>query len=89
VMAHGDGFPSLPFPPLASLPSPSLLSFPIGSDYIAQAGLQLVILLPLPPECWDYRRVLPCPGMEQCLRLGDLSVLESVRSNGCTILCIY
>jgi hypothetical protein len=25
------------------------------SCYVAQAGLQFVILLPLPPKCWDYR----------------------------------
>jgi hypothetical protein len=25
----------------------------------AQADLELVILLPLPPECWDYRCVPP------------------------------
>jgi hypothetical protein len=28
--------------------------------YVAQAGLKLVILLPQPPKCWDYRQVLPC-----------------------------
>jgi hypothetical protein len=22
-------------------------------------GLKLVILLPLPPECWNYRHILP------------------------------
>jgi hypothetical protein len=25
-----------------------------GSHYVAQAGLELVILLPQPPKCWDY-----------------------------------
>jgi hypothetical protein len=24
-----------------------------GSHYVAQAGLELVILLPQPPTCWD------------------------------------
>jgi hypothetical protein len=24
------------------------------SCYVAQAGLEFRILLPLPPECWDY-----------------------------------
>jgi hypothetical protein len=27
----------------------------------ARAGLKLVILLPLPPECWDYNGVLSQP----------------------------
>jgi hypothetical protein len=25
-----------------------------GSHYVAKTGLELMILLPLPPECWDY-----------------------------------
>jgi hypothetical protein len=32
-----------------------------GSHYVAQAGLELVIILPQSPECWDYRYLLPCP----------------------------
>jgi hypothetical protein len=28
-------------------------------QYLAQAGLKLTILLPLLPECWDYRPVPP------------------------------
>jgi hypothetical protein len=28
-----------------------------GSHYVVQAGLELMILLPQPPICWDYRRV--------------------------------
>jgi hypothetical protein len=31
------------------------LFFMTGSHCIAQAGLELAILLSLPPECWDYR----------------------------------
>jgi hypothetical protein len=31
--------------------------FETGSHYIAQAGLELTILLLLPPQCWDYRLV--------------------------------
>jgi hypothetical protein len=27
---------------------------------VAQADLELLILLPQPPECWNYRRELPC-----------------------------
>jgi hypothetical protein len=26
-----------------------------GSLYVVQGGLELAILLPQPPECWDYR----------------------------------
>jgi hypothetical protein len=29
------------------------------SHYVAQTGLELVILLPLIPECWDYREMPP------------------------------
>jgi hypothetical protein len=27
---------------------------------VAQASLELKVLLPQPPECWDYRCVPPC-----------------------------
>jgi hypothetical protein len=30
-----------------------------GSVYVAQAGLELMILLPQPSECWDYRHGPP------------------------------
>jgi hypothetical protein len=49
-----------------SLPS-SLFSFLCsflslaGSCSVAKAGLELVILLPQPPECWDYRCAPPHP----------------------------
>jgi hypothetical protein len=33
--------------------------FETGSCQIAQAGFDLVILLPQPPECWDYRHAPP------------------------------
>jgi hypothetical protein len=33
--------------------------FITGSCCVVQAGLTLVILLPLLPECWDYRYALP------------------------------
>jgi hypothetical protein len=33
--------------------------FETGSHYAAQADLKLEILLPQPPECWDYRCAPP------------------------------
>jgi hypothetical protein len=33
--------------------------FQRGSRHVAQAGLELVILLPQPPKCWNYRCVPP------------------------------
>jgi hypothetical protein len=33
----------------------------VKSCYATQAGLELEILLPQPPECWGYRGVPPCP----------------------------
>jgi hypothetical protein len=32
-----------------------------GSRYVAQAGLKFLILLPQPPECWDFRHAPPGP----------------------------
>lgn len=35
--------------------------FDSESGYVAQAGLELKILLSLPPECWNFRCVLTIP----------------------------
>jgi hypothetical protein len=43
-----------------------------GSHYIAQAGLQFPILLPQPPECWNYRHA------PLCLALGRVLFEHSV-----------
>jgi hypothetical protein len=32
--------------------------FVTGSGCVAKAGLELKILLPQPPKCWDYRHAL-------------------------------
>jgi hypothetical protein len=40
-----------------SLVSPAL--FETGSHFVAQAGLKLSVLLPQPPECWDYGHAPP------------------------------
>jgi hypothetical protein len=29
--------------------------------HVVQAGLEIAIFLPQPPEDWDYRCILPCP----------------------------
>jgi hypothetical protein len=33
--------------------------FDTGSHSAAQAGLEFIILVPQPPECWDYGSVPP------------------------------
>jgi hypothetical protein len=43
----------------------------VGSCYVAWGGLELVILLPLPTNCWDYRHIPPCPAFIQLLRKLD------------------
>jgi hypothetical protein len=35
----------------------ALLLLLAQSHYAAQAGLEFKILLPLPHECWDYRKL--------------------------------
>jgi hypothetical protein len=53
--------PSMDFKSLYTDP-PTLLHFFIvvvivietESHYVAQVGLKFMILLPTPPECWDY-----------------------------------
>jgi hypothetical protein len=46
--------------PASLFPSTFFLFFgETGSHYVAQAGLKLMILPLQPPECWDYRHVLP------------------------------
>jgi hypothetical protein len=35
--------------------------FETGSDYVAQAGLELTVLLLQPRKYWDYRCAPPCP----------------------------
>jgi hypothetical protein len=34
--------------------------FDTESHYVVQADLELEILLPQPPECWDYPYATPC-----------------------------
>jgi hypothetical protein len=43
--------------------------FESRSCFVAQVGLKLMILLPLPLGCWDYRScVPPCPALWEILR---------------------
>jgi hypothetical protein len=40
--------------------------FETRSCCVAQPGFELTILLPQPPECWDYRCVATTPGLTSC-----------------------
>jgi hypothetical protein len=40
---------------------PSPWFFQTGSCYVTPCGLGLLILQPMPPECWDYRHTPLCP----------------------------
>lgn len=45
--------------PLSHLPALSYPLFEIKTCYVAQRGLELIIILPQPAECWDDRYVPP------------------------------
>jgi hypothetical protein len=49
-----------------------LVFFETGSGSVAQAGLKLLIYLPLPPECWNYRCVPPCLAKKAILIIGKI-----------------
>jgi hypothetical protein len=44
----------------------NIFFFETGSHCVAQAGLELVILLPQPLKCWDYRCELSHLAKELC-----------------------
>jgi hypothetical protein len=48
--------------------------FETKSCYVARAGFKLVILLPQPPECWDYRQTPVADLQWAFLTAGFLSV---------------
>jgi hypothetical protein len=47
--------------PGSNFPNLFFCLFVWESYYVTQVGLKLMILLPQPQECWDYRYVLPYP----------------------------
>lgn len=51
-----------------------------GSFYITQVDLEIVILLPLLPECWDYRCAPPCLTCDVCFLWKLLVFLEIICS---------
>jgi hypothetical protein len=38
------------------------------SHYVAETGLELLIVLPLSPELWDYRHAPPCLARKKVLK---------------------
>lgn len=60
--------------PLSYIPSPEMGLFFI-LFYFFEAGLQLVILLTHPPECWDYRCEPPAHGfIRSCIHSFSISI---------------
>lgn len=53
LLAHFSVAPDSSFCPLPP-PSPCL-------SYVVHVGLEIGIVLPKPPECWNYGLVPPCP----------------------------
>jgi hypothetical protein len=51
----------------------------LPSHYVAEPGLELMILLPLPPECWDYMDVPLCPAFIQDFWLQNLCPFHITR----------
>jgi hypothetical protein len=50
--------------------------FETGSYYVAQAGLNLIIFLPVPPQYWDYRCEPPRPAQL-------FALITNTAINGC------
>jgi hypothetical protein len=63
------------------------LLFGTGSHYVALAGLKLTILLPPPPEYWDYRCEPPYPapasGFDTLLSLACYCCIEKAVGEAC------
>jgi hypothetical protein len=49
-----------------------------GSQSIIQAVLELTIFLSLPPKCWDYSSVPPCPALDMVFLK---TIIETVTPN--------
>jgi hypothetical protein len=56
-------------------------------NYVAQAGLEFGILLPQPPEYWDYRCVSPCPA-DTCKFLILVPTFQRVYVCVCVCVCM-
>jgi hypothetical protein len=55
--------------------------FETGSASLAQADFELKILLPQPPECWNFRHVPLCPAYGFLL-LGIVTMFLAPPSSG-------
>jgi hypothetical protein len=47
-----------------------------------------MILLPLPPKCWDYRRALLCPPFPGSLNCPSLKKMEAADGCVCVYVCV-
>jgi hypothetical protein len=49
--------------------------------YVVEAGFELMILLPQPPQCWKYRHAPSCPTLFQIIK----TLLVILKMFGCQI----
>jgi hypothetical protein len=53
----------------------------VMSHHVAQVGFELLILLPQPPKCWDYRPLPPHPAPDYVFHSRNFSIEATVQES--------